>query len=154
MEFMIKEEVQHVLEVLQENSSSIQIGKLIAPSVINVLWALVAGYRISRGDPQLRTLLDLLNTRGRSFDMSGGILSLHPWLRYVAPEWTGYNLLVRLNSELKRFFMKAIDEHKQKWSEGRNDDIIYNFIGKMNQNNNGVKSTFDGKYKPIHHILN
>lgn len=44
-----------------------------------------------------------MERRARAFDMAGGMLSTFPWIRYVAPETSGYNLLVKLNNELKDF---------------------------------------------------
>lgn len=52
---------------------------------------------------RLQYFNDLMERRSRAFDMSGGILSTFPWIRYVAPETSGYNLLTKLNNELKSF---------------------------------------------------
>lgn len=52
---------------------------------------------------RLQYFNDLMERRARAFDMSGGILSTFPWIRYVAPETSGYNLLTKLNNELKSF---------------------------------------------------
>lgn len=145
MEYMITEELREALQVLEADADRVQIGKILAPSVINVLWALTAGSRISRTDPRLQNLLELLNRRSKAFDMSGGTLSQHPWLRYIAPEKTGYNLLQKLNKELRELFMATINEHHQQWSEGRNDDIIYSFITEMKRSDK-AESTFTGNW--------
>lgn len=47
--------------------------------------------------------MSLLDRRAQQFDMAGGILTTFPWIRYVAPEMSGYNILVTLNNELKSF---------------------------------------------------
>jgi len=49
--------------------------------------------------------MDLLERRARVFDMSGGILSTFPWIRHIAPETSGFNILQTLNEELKNFLM-------------------------------------------------
>jgi len=49
--------------------------------------------------------MGLLERRAQVFDMSGGILSTFPWIRYIAPETSGFNILQRLNEELKNFLM-------------------------------------------------
>lgn len=143
MEFMITEELREVLHVIKANPDRVRVGKILAPSVLNVLWALTAGSRIPRTDPRLDRLLELLNSRSKAFDMSGGTLSQHPWLRYLAPERTGYNLLQKLNKELKELFMATIKEHYERWTEGRNDDIIYSFITEMKQAKD-ASTTFTG----------
>lgn len=45
-----------------------------------------------------------MDRRAKAFSMGGGILSSVPWIRYIAPEASGYNLLMTLNKELKSFF--------------------------------------------------
>ena len=80
---------------------AVSLGPLLPASVLNVLWALTAGSRFPHGDPRLRRLLDLMAQRGRAFDMAGGALGTLPWLRHVAPERTGYNLLNKLNASLR-----------------------------------------------------
>nr|CAI5855416.1 unnamed protein product [Callosobruchus analis] len=128
MELMIKEEVVEILEVIRENSRNVQIGKLLAPSIINILWAFTSGMRIRRDDPQL------------TFDMSGGTLSQHPWLRYIAPERTGYNLMQQVNCDFKNLLMGTIKEHYKTWVHGKDEDLIYAYINEINaaNGNNGI----------------
>jgi cytochrome P450 len=61
--------------------------------------------------------------------MAGGILNIMPWLRFVAPEKTGYSLNKNLNSEFHTFFMEIIDEHLTTYCDEKcNDDLIYAYI--------------------------
>ncbi|VEN49099.1 unnamed protein product [Callosobruchus maculatus] len=141
MELMMKEEVVEILEVIRENSKNVQIGKLLAPSIINILWAFTSGTRIRRDDPQLNKLLDLLEKRTKAFDMSGGTLSQHPWLRYIAPEKTGYNLIQRINADFKNLLMGTIKEHYKNWVNGKDEDLIYAYINEIKATN-GNKGIF------------
>lgn len=132
MECMIKDELSVIVDELKKNSNKERrIGKFIAPSVLNVLWALITGRTLSRDDPQLDKLLDLFNRRSKAFDMSGGILSHFPLIRYLAPEKSGYNLLNNINLEVKKLFMSVIEEHLSNWLPDRDDDLIYAFISEM-----------------------
>lgn len=131
MEKMIQEELQEMKTTISEMNCMETINRLISPSVLSVLWGLVAGSRISRNDPQLIRLLDLFYRRSRAFDMSGGILSQFPYLRFIAPEFSGYNIIKDINAELKNFFMKIINEHHLTWTEGKDDDVIYSFISEI-----------------------
>lgn len=104
MEELILAELKDLLselEPLAARAEAVTLGPLLPPSVLNVLWALTAGTRFPHGDPTLRRLLDLMSQRGRAFDMAGGLLGTLPWLRHLAPERTGYNLVNRLNASLK-----------------------------------------------------
>lgn len=93
------------------------------------------------------TLIQLLKERTAVFDMSGGMLNNYPWLRFVAPEKTGYNVMQRVNSQIGHFILDTIREHQKTWTEGREDDLIYTFLGEMrrrqNQNSNFTGNCFN-----------
>lgn len=76
--------------------------------------------------------------------MSGGTLSQFPWLRYVIPEKSGYNLINQLNMELRDFFLDSINEHRNSWYPGRSDDLIYTYLSQMAEENGNVDTTFTG----------
>ncbi|XP_056630734.1 probable cytochrome P450 305a1 [Diorhabda sublineata] len=142
MENLIRYEVEDLLSILRENEDKkIRIGSILSVSVLNVLWALVTGCRLDRGDGRLKRLLDLLDQRSRAFDMSGGTLNQFPWLRFLAPDKTGYSLIKNINSELKDLLLETIKEHFSTWVEGQDNDLIYSFIKEMN-NDKGPNSTF------------
>lgn len=143
MEKKIREELCDILDIISSDGEKLHIGRILSQAVINVLWSLTAGKRITRDDSRFNKLLDLLTKRSRAFDMSGGVLNQHPWLRFFAPEQTGYNLINQLNAELKDFFMDTINEHHATWTQGRKDDLIYSFISEMKQAN-GSSKVFTG----------
>lgn len=142
MELMIQKELQEIMNVISTNGKAIKVDKIVAPAILNVLWTLTFGSRRDRTDRHLDKLLKLFDTRIKAFDISGGVLAQFPWLRFIAPEKVGYNLILKLNEEVKTFFMEIITEHYQTWSDGRNDDFIYSFITEMQQ---GKDETFNGK---------
>lgn len=142
MEFMIQEELMEVMDVIA-HGKEFRVEKLFAPAVLNVLWVTTFGTRKTRTDERLNKLLKLFERRAKAFDISGGVLTQFPWLRFVIPEKIGYSLIVKLNEELKSFFMEIIAEHYRFWYDARNDDFIYSFITEMKQ---GKDKTFNGKY--------
>lgn len=134
MEAQIQNELRELLSLIENsNGDAMWPGKdLLPPSVINILWTFTTGKRIKRDDPRLRRFLELLQKRSKAFDMSGGILSQMPWLRFFAPERTGYALIQNLNTEFHAFFMEIIEEHLETYSEEKAaDDLIYAFIKEM-----------------------
>lgn len=131
MESMVQRELSEVLQLLQEKDNDENISNIIAPAVINILWTLTTGCRIGREDTTLKEMLDLLDVRAKLFDMSGGSLTQYPWLRFIAPEKSGYNLIKELNRQLKNLLMRTINEHYQSWYENRKDDLIHAFITEM-----------------------
>lgn len=54
---------------------------------------------------RLKDFINLMERRTKAFDMAGGILSIFPWVRHIAPEASGYNVLVELNNEIKSLLM-------------------------------------------------
>lgn len=148
MESHIEKEIKSLIQfIASTNEQPVWPGNFLAPSVINVLWSLTAGKRIDRYDKQLVRLLELLNKRSKVFDLCGGLLTQFPWLRYVAPNKTGYNLVQQLNQELYSFFMETIEEHKACISsENEDSDLIFAYIKEMRERtqlNESTKNTFN-----------
>lgn len=144
MEVKIQKELNELLGVIDEQNDNEPIwpGKFLPPSVINVLWAFTAGEKISRSDERLTRLLNLMQQRSKAFDMSGGWLNSMPFLRFIAPEKTSFNLIKRFNVELRDFFMNIIDEHKFKYhTDNAADDLIYAYIKEM-KSKDGIVSNF------------
>ncbi|KAL2713486.1 putative cytochrome P450 305a1 isoform X1 [Vespula squamosa] len=133
MSTLIHDELGVILENLKRSGGGINRMKTtIAPAVINVLWTFTTGKRINEG-PKLQYFNDLMERRARAFDMAGGILSTFPWIRYVAPETSGYNLLVKLNNELKDFLTvdETIYDHKKNYVPDNETNLIDMFLREM-----------------------
>ncbi|KAF5300933.1 hypothetical protein FQR65_LT19304 [Abscondita terminalis] len=131
MEHKIGEELYDVLHEIDADNLNVQVGKLLQPAVINLIWSLIAGHRITKDDPKYLTLINLIDKRGDAFDMAGGTLSNYPWLRFIAPEKVGYNLIKTMNFKMKNFIMESIIEHHSTWTEGSDSDLMYSFISRM-----------------------
>ncbi|OAD53437.1 hypothetical protein WN48_09993, partial [Eufriesea mexicana] len=126
---MIKNELTMLLNSLNKEGPR-RLKLLITPAVINVLWFVAAGRSFCNG-PKLEQFVNLLERRSQAFNMIGGILTIFPWIRHIAPEASGYNLLDTLNNELKDFLMETINEHKEKYKPGNETDLIDMFLHEM-----------------------
>ncbi|XP_072161223.1 probable cytochrome P450 305a1 isoform X2 [Bemisia tabaci] len=120
---LIKEEISHFVKLLNNQRDDVCITKYLARLVLNVLWTVVAGTRFSLDDPKLGRLLELMNSRSKAFDFSGGLLNRFPWMRFLAPDKSGYKLISNLNSELRNFLMDEIEKHK-----GTRTDEVRDFM--------------------------
>ncbi|XP_029663810.1 probable cytochrome P450 305a1 [Formica exsecta] len=127
---LLLDELAVILEKLKDGGVQ-NIQTIIAPTVINVLWALTTGMKLSKDQSRLRKFLDLMNRRSQIFDITGGILSTFPWLRFLAPEISGYKTLLELNNKLKNLLMETINEHKQQYVKGKEKDFIDAFLYEM-----------------------
>lgn len=145
MEIQIQNELNELIEVIDEKKGdAIWPGSFLPPSVINVLWTFTAGKKIPRNDKRLTRLLTLMQQRSKAFDMSGGWLNSMPFLRFIAPEKTSYNLIKRFNTELHDFFMTIISEHTSSFNEDKaNDDLIYAYIKEMKTRKGTVSNYSD-----------
>lgn len=147
MELCIQNELQEILKFI-DNEREIFGGEnnFLATSIINILWTFTCGAQFQRDDPRLKHLLILLNKRAKAFDISGGMLSQMPWLRFIAPEKSGFNLITNLNKEFFKLFMEIISEHERDLSEGRSsDDFVSAFLKEMKEQENQENSTFSIK---------
>nr|QTM97413.1 Cytochrome P450 [Sitophilus oryzae] len=130
VEDMVKHEICDVISKIDQNLKNVDIAVVLAPSVLNILWHLTSGKDL-KGDENIDNLLKLLHKRAKAFDMSGGTLNLYPWIRFIAPEGSGYSLLKKINSEINKFIAETIKEHKNKWRDGQCDDVIYAYLNEM-----------------------
>ncbi|XP_035727478.1 probable cytochrome P450 305a1 [Vespa mandarinia] len=139
MSKLIQDELVVIIENLKKGGINI-MKEIIAPAVINVLWTFTTGKRINDVS-KLRYFNDLMERRARAFDMVGGILSTFPWIRYIAPEISGYNLLVKINDELKNFLTEIIYDHKKNYVSGNESNLIDMFFREM-YDQKGSKNIF------------
>ncbi|EDW35236.1 GL15679 [Drosophila persimilis] len=151
MESHIEREAEELLLQLgQTEEAPIEPVTWLAHGVLNVLWCLIAGKRIaSEGNSMLQRLLDLMNRRSKLFDVCGGLLAQFPWLRHVAPDRTGYNLIRQLNTELYGFFMDTIADHRRQLEKASDNepvesDLIYAYLQEMrDQSSDSESSSFN-----------
>lgn len=61
----------------------------------NIFNFLIFIYRFDLDDERLPKLMKMIHKSFRILDMSGGILNMFPFLRFIFPEATGYASLVR-----------------------------------------------------------
>lgn len=135
MEEQIQIELDEYIDVIDneiDGEEGIWPGELLSPSVLNILWTFIAGKKVKRTEERLIRLLDLLKLRSRAFDVSGGWLVSMPFLRYVAPEWSSYNLILQFNREIRQFIQDLIDEHRAEYTDDKaNDDLIFAYLNEM-----------------------
>ncbi|XP_048506645.1 probable cytochrome P450 305a1 isoform X2 [Athalia rosae] len=141
MSDLLSEELQDVLKRI-DGGGVRRLKPIFTPAVINVLWTLATGHRFCEGK-KLQYFIDLMERRARAFDMAGGVLSAIPWIRHIAPESSGYNLLTTINREVKAFLMETIDSHKANYEPGKNDDLINMFLDEMYSEKETARSFTD-----------
>lgn len=92
---LIYEEYQLMAQRLLDSSESLTPTLYLQSAVMNVLWELTVGTKFND-----TKLLTLMRKRSSAFDMAGGLLNQIPWMRYLAPTWTGFTLITDINQQL------------------------------------------------------
>ncbi|XP_065352558.1 uncharacterized protein LOC135947516 [Cloeon dipterum] len=150
MEGCINEEISTLMDNLNRRisdakdtmkSEGIKIADLFPVSVINILWAIMAGVRHSHDDEHFKALMHSVNEFFRNGNPSGGIMVM-PILRFLPIINAGYKRQLESAEMLKIFIQKTIDEHKATYQDDSMRDFIDVFIKEMKENENIENSTF------------
>lgn len=64
----------------------------------------------------------------RLMDTMGGIVSQMPFLRFIIPELSGYNDLMRILQKLWNFLDEEIDVHEKQLSRNQPQNLIEAFL--------------------------
>lgn len=85
-------------------------------NILNTLWLMMAGIRYESHDEDLRLLQDLLSDLFASIDMMGALFSHFPFLRFIAPDSSGYSSFVSCHNKIHAFVRKEVETHKKTFS--------------------------------------
>ncbi|XP_025207305.1 methyl farnesoate epoxidase-like [Melanaphis sacchari] len=135
MEKIVIEEVNDlVIDITSkcQNDLPIEVTGLFDVSILNGLWAMLAGRRFALNDYKLARLMELVHISFRMLDMSGGTLNQMPFLRFFAPESSGYKHIKQILIEFYTFLKESIEEHK--FSENDQEDFIHAFLMEIEKN--------------------
>ncbi|XP_023247202.1 probable cytochrome P450 303a1 [Copidosoma floridanum] len=92
--------------------------------VLNTLWCMMAGKRYNIDDKELNHLQRILNAIFRDVDMHGCMFNHFPFLRYVAPELSGYAKFIERHQELWKFLTVELDNHKRTFDAASPRDLM------------------------------
>ncbi|XP_076171324.1 methyl farnesoate epoxidase isoform X2 [Ptiloglossa arizonensis] len=110
-------------------------------AVLNSLWFMFAGHRFDYEDQKLMEMLEIVHDAFRLMDTMGGIISQLPFLRFIIPELSGYNELMRILRKLWSFLDEEITLHEKHLTENEPQDLIEAFLLEIASNNNDRKDT-------------
>jgi len=68
----------------------------------------VTGKRFSLKDEKLFQLIDMVHACFQLIDVSGGLLNKMPFLRFIAPSLSGYNMITTIVNEMMNFFQVSM----------------------------------------------
>ncbi|XP_024880700.1 methyl farnesoate epoxidase-like [Temnothorax curvispinosus] len=111
-------------------------------AVLNSLWFMIAGHRFEYEDQKLQEALVLVHDAFRLMDTLGGVISQMPFLRFVIPELSGYNELMRILESLWSFLDEEIKIHERELSDEPRD-LIDAFLLEIRRNTENEDTIFD-----------
>ncbi|CAL8123353.1 unnamed protein product [Orchesella dallaii] len=145
LEPLILDEAQYVIEWIEaesKNSSSVCLNEILRIATSNVLWTLVNGKRNNLTDNNI-SLLTQNVIDGVQQSIKNGF-GFFPWIKYIAPELSGYNSYYKACNDLYAFITERFEEHKSQFTPDAPKDIIDAYIQELLNKANDPSSSFYG----------
>lgn len=142
MSSLIEEEAAHMVEYLREtirnNDSNIfNMEMIFNVPILNTLWKMIAGTRYHPDDKELGKIMNIMAQLFAAVDMSGGLFSHFPILKYIAPDMSGYNLMVQLHKEVYAVIRRVLEEHKATHNPDDPRDLMDVYLTVLNEKDKG-----------------
>lgn len=112
--------------------------------VLNTLWSMMASRRYEPDDRELKDLQALLTELFANIDMVGALFSQFPFLRYVAPEASGYRSFVNIHQRVWTFLRAELDNHKETFVLNQPRDLMDVYLQMLHSDEK--KDSYSGGY--------
>ncbi|XP_049946241.1 probable cytochrome P450 304a1 [Schistocerca serialis cubense] len=113
---------------------SVLLPDVLLPVFVNALLSVYTGARLPRSaDATVRHLGHAAMQFQRSSDATGGFLTLHPWLAWLAPRLSGYKDNIQGSEKMRLFLEQHIEEHKQTYSDDYMRDFIDSYLREIRE---------------------
>lgn len=112
--------------------------------VLNTLWSMMASRRYEPDDKELKDLQALLTELFANIDMVGTLFSQFPFLRYVAPEASGYRSFVNIHQRVWAFLRAELDNHKETFVLNQPRDLMDVYLQMLHSDDK--KDSYSGGY--------
>jgi len=117
--------------------------------VLNTLWSMMASKRYNEDDIELKNLQALLTELFANIDMVGALFSQFPFLRFIAPEASGYKSFVNIHQQVWKFLKAELDDHKETFILNQPRDLMDVYLQMLHSDDK--KESYSGTY--LHCIL-
>ncbi|XP_070151844.1 methyl farnesoate epoxidase [Polyergus mexicanus] len=133
-----------IIESLAKLGPITNLHNITSIAVLNSVWTLIAGSRfdLDKENPKLREIISVVNDLLRNSNVTGGILTHLPLLRYIIPNTTGFTVLNQRLARMSQFFRREIATHKQSRTHGEFRDFIDVYLAEM-ERSKSIISCFD-----------
>ncbi|XP_031631252.1 probable cytochrome P450 303a1 [Contarinia nasturtii] len=116
---IIQNECEHLLSDFkmllfrQNGDAMVSMCDAFSIYVLNTLWTMMAGIRYNQENKEVQHLQRMLNTLFTKVDMVGAPFSHFPFLRFLAPHFSGYTQFKDIHEMLYKFLGRELENHKQ-----------------------------------------
>ncbi|XP_046657699.1 methyl farnesoate epoxidase-like [Daphnia pulicaria] len=121
---------------------NIMLDDVFTTSVINILWVMVSGTRFKRGDPQMDRLTSCMNGFMRYSNGGPNLLTVVPFIRYIAPELSGYNRLMQYIGPIRSYIEELVSEHRKTLQINSPRDFIDLYLETLIEKESSNNSSF------------
>lgn len=136
---MIQNESEHLLNDFKTLLQR-QNGRAMLPMreafniyVLNTLWTMMAGVRYNQENKEIQHLQGLLYTLFTKIDMVGALFSHFPFLRFLAPNFSGYTQFKDIHKLLYSFLGQELENHKRNFKmENEPRDLMDVYLQAIN----------------------
>lgn len=127
-------ECQSLIEIVKDRArkngkAGFEINSYLRFAANNTLTSLVTGERIRLRDGKLNELQQKF-VESMQYTMKSGF-GFFPWLRYIAPELSGYKAMNAASEEMHQFWSKYFAEHLATNNSDNPKDLIDAYLDKM-----------------------
>ena len=123
LEGVIIEQACELVDYIESFKGSVPVnGSLFAVPILNVLWAMVAGYSFKREDEHMKMVLELTSYifTSKIFVIANAL----PWIRFIFPSLTGYNKRLKAFRLMREQIRDEIKKHEVDLDEENPRDFI------------------------------
>ena len=123
LEGVIIEQACELVDYIESFKGSVPVnGSLFAVPILNVLWAMVAGYSFKCEDEHMKMVLELTSYifTSKIFVIANAL----PWIRFIFPSLTGYNKRLKAFRLMREQIRDEIKKHEVDLDEENPRDFI------------------------------
>jgi len=127
----IADEYDHLAKYLKKQvGQPMKANKLFTTTVLNIMWKMIADKRYDFDDPERIKLRKVVEGFTR-FAGPQSMMVAFPWIRFVAPEWSGFRGLQTFRDETSLMFSRIIQEHREVLDVNNPRDFVDAFLIEM-----------------------
>ncbi|KAB0792150.1 hypothetical protein PPYR_14109 [Photinus pyralis] len=132
MEEAIHSELREINEDLTKRckkNGTVPIDSLFGIPLLNMLWSLMAGRKRPLEDFEVNELLSIMEDFSLCGSLSGTSFSNFPFMKYLCPNYSGYNTYVDVHKRIINFVRERVEELR---GSGANPGLIHAYLATLN----------------------